>query len=260
MPRLALGIEYDGSAFRGWQSQAHAIGIQSVVEAALSKVADHAVAVVAAGRTDACVHACMQVAHFDSMAIRTERGWTLGGNTHLPKHISLLWAREVPDDFHARYSAEARSYRYIILNRAARPALAFDRVCWVRDKLDERRMQSAASLLLGEHDFSSFRAAECQAHSPVRNLQEVRVERHADRVTLDVTANAFLHHMVRNIAGVLLAIGTGERPVEWAAEVLAARDRRCGGVTAAPQGLYLVGVKYPPEYRLPTAMVLPPIG
>lgn len=252
MSRIALGIEYDGSAFRGWQTQMHAVAVQPVIEAALAKVADHPVEVVAAGRTDAGVHAAMQVVHFDTTVQRTERSWTLGANSNLPKHISVLWAREVPEAFHARYSAQARSYRYLILNRVPRPALDFDRVCWVRDPLDAPLMQTAANQLLGEHDFSSFRAAECQARTPIRRMYEIRVERHGELVTLDVMANAFLQHMVRNIAGVLIAVGTGDRPVEWVGEVLAARDRRQGGVTAVPQGLYLVGVRYAAALQLPS--------
>jgi len=253
MSRIALGLEYDGSAFCGWQSQAHALAIQSVVEAALSRVADHPVQVIAAGRTDAGVHAAMQVVHFDTQATRAERGWVLGATTNLPAQVSALWAREVPETFHARYSALARTYRYVILNRVPRPALAADRVCWVRDPLDESRMRTAAAHLLGEHDFSSFRAAECQARTPLRNVHEITVERSGTFIVLTVCANAFLHHMVRNIAGVLIAIGSGERPTEWAAEVLAAHDRTRGGVTAAPGGLYLAGIRYAASLALPSA-------
>lgn len=252
MTRIALGIEYDGSAFSGWQSQAHARGVQSVVQDALSAVADHPVEVVAAGRTDAGVHATMQVVHFDSCAQRSERGWVRGATTHLPIEVSALWAREVPEAFHARYSALARRYRYLILNRTARPALAAARVCWIRDVLDEARMQAGARHLIGEHDFSSFRAAECQARTPMRRVHEITVERRGEYVVLNVLANAFLHHMVRNIAGVLIAIGTGKRPPDWAAEVLAARDRRQGGVTAVASGLYLAGVLYAPSLQLPS--------
>lgn len=252
MARIALGIEYDGSAFCGWQSQIHGVGVQSVLEKALTQVADHPVEVVAAGRTDAGVHAAMQVVHFDTAATRTERAWMLGGNSNLPQHVSVLWAREVPEAFHARFSAQARSYRYLILNRTPRPAIAFDRVCWIRDALDVGLMQAAAARLLGEHDFSSFRAAECQARTPIRNLYEIKVERRGEVLTLDVTANAFLHHMVRNIAGTLIAVGCGERTVQWVADVLEARDRRQGGVTAVPQGLYLVGVRYAAALQLPS--------
>ena len=228
------------------------MGVQSVVEAALSSVADHPVEVTAAGRTDAGVHASMQVVHFDTQATRTERAWVLGATTNLPAQVSALWAREVPEAFHARYSAIARTYRYVILNRTARPALAADRVCWVRDPLDEVRMRAAATHLIGEHDFSSFRAAECQARTPMRNMHEIGIVRTGEHIVLTVRANAFLHHMVRNIAGVLIASGSGERSTDWTAEVLAARDRTQAGVTAPPGGLYLAGIRYTPSLGLPS--------
>ena len=252
MPRIALGLEYDGSNFAGWQSQTHARGIQGVVEAALSFVADHPVAVTAAGRTDAGVHAASQVIHFDARTVRSQRAWVLGANTHLDPQISVHWAREVPDDFHARYSALARHYRYRILNRQQRPSLEHQRVCWVRQPLDHRIMHEAAQSLVGQHDFSSFRSAQCQSPTAVRCLQSITLERSGDYVVMDVVANAFLHHMVRNIAGVLIAIGRSVRPVGWAAEVLQARDRAKGGVTAVPSGLYLVGVKYDAVFDLPS--------
>jgi tRNA pseudouridine38-40 synthase len=252
MPRIVLGLEYDGSAFAGWQAQAHAHGVQSAIEQALTMVADHPISVTAAGRTDAGVHAAMQVAHFDSQAIRTERGWVLGANSNLPPEVSVLWAREVPPAFHARYSATARRYIYAIQNRVPRPSLAANRVCWVREPLDHERMQSAAQHLVGEHDFSSFRAAECQARTPMRNVYDISVMRRGELVLLTVTANAFLHHMVRNIAGVLIAVGAGEQRVEWVEEVLAARDRTRGGVTAAAGGLYLTGIRYAPALGLPS--------
>jgi tRNA pseudouridine38-40 synthase len=254
MPRIALGIEYDGSAFRGWQAQAevHARGVQSAVEAALTIVADHPVEVIAAGRTDAGVHASMQVVHFDTTAVRSERNWMLGMNSNLPSSVSVLWAREVPDTFHARFSAFTRSYRYCILNRVPRPALAGNRVCWVREQLNHEVMHVAAQHLVGEHDFTSFRAAECQARSPVRQLHYIEVERRDQMILMSVTANAFLQHMVRNIAGVLISVGLGERPPQWVKEVLALRDRKRGGVTAVPQGLYLAGVEYPEELKLPS--------
>lgn len=260
--RIALGIEYDGSAFSGWQSQTHAKGVQSVVEAALREVASHRIDVVAAGRTDAGVHAAMQVVHFDTEAVRSERGWVLGANSNLPPEVSALWARTVPDAFHARYSALARRYRYVILNRMPRPALAAKRVCWVRDELDTERMQAAARHLIGEHDFSSFRAAECQSRTPMRRMHEITVTRHGELIVLSVLANAFLHHMVRNIAGVLIAVGTGERPDQWVADVLAARDRTAGGVTAPAAGLYLAGVRYSPRLGLPSepADIFPVFG
>jgi tRNA pseudouridine38-40 synthase len=252
MPRIALGLEYDGSSFAGWQSQEHARGVQSVVEEGLSIVANEKVEVVAAGRTDAGVHAAMQVVHFDTTAQRSERSWMLGAVSNMPKEVSVLWAREVPEGFHARYSALARRYRYVILNRVARPALNALRVAWVRDPLDEKRMHEAAQHLVGEHDFTSFRAAQCQSRTPMRNVYEISVTRRGELVELNVCANAFLHHMVRNIAGVLIAIGTGERPVDWTAEVLEYRDRRMGGVTAAPSGLYLAGIRYAPALNLPS--------
>jgi tRNA pseudouridine38-40 synthase len=255
MPRFALGLEYDGAAFSGWQSQAHARGVQAAVEEALTKVANHPIEVIAAGRTDAGVHATMQVVHFDSDSVRSQRGWVLGANTYLPSQVSALWICPVPEAFHARYSAFARRYRYVILNRAPRPALAVERVCWIRDALDVDRMQTAARLLIGEHDFTSFRAAECQARTPMRQMHEITVERHGEIVVISVLANAFLHHMVRNIAGVLIAIGAGERPESWAAEVLAARDRKKAGITAPAAGLYLAGVRYSASLGLPSESV-----
>ena len=252
MPRIALGLEYDGSCFAGWQSQFHARGVQTVVEEGLSVVADEKIEVVAAGRTDAGVHAAMQVVHFDTAATRTERAWMLGAVSNMPKQVSVLWARDVPEGFHARYSALARRYRYVILNRTPRPALNADRVAWVRERLDDKRMHEAAQHLVGEHDFSSFRAAQCQSRTPMRNMYEIAVTRHGELVVLTVCANAFLHHMVRNIAGVLIAIGTGERPVDWSAEVLSYKDRKLGGVTAVPGGLYLAGIRYAPALNLPS--------
>lgn len=250
MPRIALGLEYDGSAYAGWQSQPHAQCIQANLEQALSFVADQPVAVTAAGRTDAGVHAHMQVVHFDTTARRSGRAWTLGANTRLPADISALWAREVPAAFHARYSALSRSYRYLILNRTARPALDRLRAGWVRQPLDAQRMREAAGWLVGEHDFSSFRAAECQSSTPRRQVHSIDIDRRGDELSIEVTANAFLHHMVRNIVGVLISIGTGDREPIWARTVLEARDRRRGGITAPPQGLYLVGVRYPASFGL----------
>jgi tRNA pseudouridine38-40 synthase len=253
MPRIALGLEYDGSAFAGWQSQVHARGVQSVVETALTHVADHPVAVVAAGRTDAGVHAAIQVVHFDSPSVRSERNWVLGANANLPRQVTALWAREVPDSFHARFSAMARTYRYFILNRPVRPALRANAVTWIREPLDHEPMHAAAQQLVGYHDFSSFRAAECQSRSPMRRLQRIQVQRHGEILCLDVTANAFLHHMVRNIAGTLIAVGKGDQPTEWVGSVLAARDRKIGGVTAPPDGLYLAGIKYEGILSLPSS-------
>jgi tRNA pseudouridine38-40 synthase len=251
MPRLAIGLEYDGTPFCGWQRQDHARSIQAEVEAALSKVADAPVTVGAAGRTDAGVHALGQVAHFDSDAVREDRAWLFGANSILPPQISLTWVRPVPDGFDARYSARARTYHYLILNRPARSALRTNRALWVRAPLDVAAMQAATPALLGEHDFSAFRAAECQARSPVRQMQKLEVRRAGPGIVVECRANAFLHHMVRNIVGSLLRIGRGEAPPAWLGEVLAGRDRRAAGMTAAAMGLYLSRVHYPDELGIP---------
>jgi tRNA pseudouridine38-40 synthase len=250
--RIALGLEYDGSAFHGWQAQQEGLrSVQACVESALSRVADHPLRVVTAGRTDAGVHAAAQVVHFDTRARREPRAWVFGGNSHLPGDVSLLWARPVDDAFHARFSALARHYRYVILDRPSRPGLGRGRITWCYRPLDVERMAAAAAYLLGTHDFSAYRAVGCQAKSPVRTVHRLDVIRHGQRVVIAASANAFLHHMVRNIAGVLMAIGGGAREPRWAREVLEARDRNRGGVTAPPEGLYLVGVDYPSEYALP---------
>jgi tRNA pseudouridine38-40 synthase len=251
MPRIALGLEYDGTDFCGWQRQPAGRSVQACVEEALSRVADHPVEVYCAGRTDAGVNASGQVAHFDTTSERSLRGWQLGANSNLPPDASVLWARIVPDDFHARFSARWRSYRYRIVNRPSRSALERNRACWIPSPLDADRMQEAAGRLIGTHDFASFRAAECQARTSVRTVHRLDVRRCDDTITIDVRADAFLHHMVRNIAGVLLKVGAGDAPPEWAAEVLAARDRRCAGVTAPAAGLCLVAVGYDAACALP---------
>ena len=251
MGRLAVGIEYDGAAFHGWQRQAHCHAVQPAVEAALASVAGHAVSLTIAGRTDAGVHARAQVAHFDTEAQRPERGWVLGTNSALPPTVSLRWARAVPAHFHARYSAVARTYRYFILNRAVRSALAAGRCHVVFPPLEVALMQAAAHLLEGEHDFSAFRAAECQARSPVRRLESLRVWREGDWVRVEARANAFLHHMVRNIIGLLLVVGRGAAPPERAREQLESRDRRSGAPTAPADGLYFWQAHYPAQFGLP---------
>jgi tRNA pseudouridine38-40 synthase len=251
--RIALGIEYDGTSYNGWQRQKNGIGVQQRLEDALAVVANETVEVVCAGRTDTGVHASGQVVHFDSSADRSERGWLLGVNTNLPPDISVSWVQPVSDDFHARFSATGRSYRYVILNRLQRSALHRHRAWWVHQPLDERRMHKAAQSLLGEHDFSAFRAAGCQAHSAMRELRSISVVRCDDWITVDVSANAFLMHMVRNITGTLAAIGQGEQPVDWIREVLESRDRTLGGITAPPHGLTLVAVDYPEEFGIPAA-------
>lgn len=248
--KIAVGIEYDGSAYCGWQSQRGVRTIQDAVQGALGKIADHEVTVVCAGRTDTGVHAVEQVVHFETNAKRTMRSWVLGTNTHLPPDICLLWARPVPERFHARFAALSRQYRYIILNRPVPPAILARRVTWQHQPLNERHMHAAASKLIGEHDFSSFRALSCQAKHPIRTIYDVSVRRERYCVYIDVHANGFLHHMVRNIAGVLIAVGKDERPVSWVQELLSLCDRSKGGVTAAADGLYLVKVKYEPIFGL----------
>ncbi|MBI3772138.1 MAG: tRNA pseudouridine(38-40) synthase TruA [Gammaproteobacteria bacterium] len=249
--RIALGIEYDGSAFSGWQFQDHSPSVQAVVEAALSKVADQPVRVVCAGRTDTGVHAAEQVVHFDTEVERSLRAWVFGANANLPKEVVVLWATPVSEEFHARFKACRRRYRYVIYNRPVRPTFLAWRTTWDYRPLDVARMQAAAQMLIGEHDFSSYRAQGCQAKSPVRTVTRLDVSRQEELVFIDIEANAFLHHMVRNIAGVLLAIGAGEQPVTWAKEVLEHRQRALGGVTAPPSGLYLMAVEYPAEFQLP---------
>ena len=250
--RLAMGIEYDGGRYHGWQRQSHCDSVQARLEKAISRVADGPVEVVCAGRTDRGVHATHQVVHFDVEVERPLYGWQMGTIQHLPKDITVLWVQPVGEDFHARFSATAREYRYCVVNRSSRPALSAGRLTWWYRPLDADRMQEAAHRLLGEHDFSSFRGRDCQAHSPVRTLESIRVTRQGDYLLIDVRANAFLHHMVRNIVGSLFAIGAGEQPVEWLSEVLSARDRDVAGITAPADGLYLTGVEYPSVFGLPT--------
>ena len=251
MPRIALGLQYQGGAYAGWQHQPSSPSVQGALEGALGKIADAPVSLACAGRTDAGVHARGQVAHFDTRAQRTLRAWLLGANSELPPDISVSWVRPVPEHFHARYSAEARTYRYFILNRRARSALFARQATWVHRPLDAAAMAQAAALLQGEHDFSAFRAAECQAKSPIRRLERLTVERRGDWLVIEATANAFLHHMVRNIVGLLIAVGKGDAPPEWAAQVLSGRDRRRSAATAPAVGLYLWSVRYPEAFALP---------
>jgi len=249
--RIALGIEYDGSRFCGWQiqkdsQQAKTVRtVQGCLEQALSSVANHSVRVHCAGRTDTGVHGCEQVVHVDVQVERTEYSWVFGANANLPKDVSVLWAKSVSEDFHARFSALRRRYRYIILNRHVRPALESGYVTWEYRPLDVVRMNQGAQYLQGEQDFSSFRAYACQAKSPVRTVYDLKVSRDGEKIIIDIEANAFLHHMVRNIAGVLMSVGAGEREPRWVKDVLDAQDRVSGGVTAPAAGLYLRGVTYP---------------
>lgn len=251
LARMAVGVEYDGAEFHGWQSQPRARNVQDCVERALAAVADAPVRVVCSGRTDAGVHACGQVAHFTTAARRSEAAWVRGANSRLPRDVAVRWALPVADDFHARYSALRRHYRYVIVNCPARPALARGLAAWELRPLDEARMRAAAAALVGEHDFSAFRAAGCQSRTPRRQLFEIDVRRAGDRVWIDLCANAFLQRMARNIAGALIEIGAGERSAEWAGELLRARDRRLAAATAPACGLYLRGVEYPARHRLP---------
>jgi tRNA pseudouridine38-40 synthase len=252
--RMALGVEYDGTNYVGWQMQDNGPSVQAAVETALARVADHSLRTVCAGRTDTGVHALAQVVHFDTPAERSERAWVFGANTHLPKDIAVIWAKPVDEEFHARFSARRRRYRYVIFNRPVRPTFLAYRVAWEYRPLDVDRMAAAAQFLLGEHDFSAYRAAGCQSKTPMRRVEQIAVSREEDIVTIDIVANAFLHHMVRNIAGVLMTIGAGEQPVDWARQVLEARDRTQGGITAPPHGLYLVDVDYEPDYELPRVL------
>jgi len=249
--RIALGLEYDGTAYNGWQRQRTGKGVQEQLEAALSRVANEDIAVVCAGRTDAGVHASCQVVHFDTSSLRDDRGWLLGANTNLPDDISVTWSRHVDDSFHARFSATARSYEYLILNRLERSALHRHRAWWVYDDLDVASMQEAATALVGKHDFSAFRAAGCQASTATREISKLTLTRNGNWILLEVTANAFLQHMVRNITGTLVEVGRGDKAPEWARSVLESRDRKAGGMAAPPHGLTLVAVQYPPEFAVP---------
>ncbi|TBV11319.1 tRNA pseudouridine(38-40) synthase TruA [Stutzerimonas kirkiae] len=251
--RIALGVEYKGSRYRGFQRQRAGVpSIQECLEKALGKVAGgQRVTLSCAGRTDALVHACGQVVHFDTPVVRSMHSWVMGANMNLPGDISVTWAREMPRHFDARFSAMARRYRYVIYNDPIRPAHMAEEVTWNHRPLDIQRMREAARCFLGTHDFSAFRARQCQAKSPIKTIHHLELVEHGRLIVLDVRANAFLHHMVRNIAGVLMTIGAGERPPEWAREVLETRVRRTGGVTAHPYGLYLVEVDYPEEFELP---------
>ncbi|MDP6122952.1 MAG: tRNA pseudouridine(38-40) synthase TruA [Arenicellales bacterium] len=249
--RFAASIEYDGSLFCGWQSQQGVPTVQDAVESALTSVADQPVKVVAAGRTDTGVHSIGQIIHFDSQAVRTEDAWLRGGNTHLPPGVSIIWVKSVDDHFHARFGAIERAYRYIILNRPVRPSLYARKAGWDYRYLDCENMQQGAACLVGKHDFSSFRAAGCQASSPCRHLRVLDIHRHGEWVWFDVVADAFLHHMVRNLVGTLSSVGAGLHPPGWIRDVLMSRERSVAGVTAMPDGLYLVRVDYPSQFKLP---------
>jgi tRNA pseudouridine38-40 synthase len=259
--RIALGLEYDGTGFSGWQSQPGGNTVQDGLERALSLVAGESLRVVCAGRTDAGVHALAQVVHFDTTAVRPATAWVRGVNAHLPASVAVRWAMPVEGEFHARFSARARAYRYVLLNRPERPGVMAGKVGWCHRPLDLEAMRTAATCLIGEHDFSSFQAAGCQAKSPVKTLYGFEIDRGGDLVWFDCRGNAFLHHMVRNLVGALVYVGMGRQSPEWFAELLAARDRRLGAPTYAPDGLYLSGVEYDAAWGLPQAgriMGVPP--
>ncbi len=251
--RIACRIEYDGSCYNGWQAQPHlqVNTVQQTLEAGLSAVADAAVRVHCAGRTDTGVHAFDQVVHFDAPTERSSKSWVFGANANLPPTIRVHWAEWVVAEFHARFSATARRYRYVIANTPVRPALLQGQVTWCRRPLDAAAMDEASRFLLGERDFSAFRAAACQSTTPMREVQDIAVRRLGDLVVMDIKANAFLHHMVRNIAGSLMLVGAGQRSPNWIAELLQAGDRTVAADTAAPDGLYLAEVVYPDRFALP---------
>lgn len=249
--RIALGVEYDGSAYCGWQTQPNAPNIQDTLQAALSGIAGEPIAVVAAGRTDTGVHATEQVVHFDTRVERPLSAWVRGVNALLPPDVAVLWAHPVTEEFHARFSAQARSYRYLLINRPSRSAVCHGRAGWFHAPLDVNWMEQAARHLLGRHDFSAFRAAECQAKSPVRQLLRLEIRKRGDLVVFDLDADAFLHHMVRNIVGCLIYVGKGRHPPQWLAEVLEGRDRKLAAPTFAPDGLYLRRITYDQKWALP---------
>jgi len=255
--KYALGIEYRGTAYCGWQRQTHCDSVQQNLESALSFVANHPLELVCAGRTDSGVHAVEQVAHFESSAERSERAWVLGANCRLPRDIRIKWVHPVAEDFHARFAARARSYRYIVLNHTVPSALFHDMSAFEFRSLDHRVMHECAQVLVGEHDFSSFRAAGCQAKSTSRNVHEISVSREGDLVFLDIKANAFLYHMVRNIAGSLLAVGKGERNIGWFERVFKTRHRVLAAATAPAGGLYFLRDHYEDRYTLPTDIKKP---
>lgn len=252
MYRVALAVEYNGAEFHGFQKQSSGVAtVQEALEYALSQVAAETITLVCAGRTDAGVHGTNQIVHFDTLSIRPEKAWVMGVNALLPDTVAVKWARNVVPQFHARFSAHARTYRYVICNTPSRPALGYKQLTWERRSIDVDVMRNAAQALVGEHDFTSFRAAQCQAKSPVRTIHYLHIARCGDLVVIEVRANAFLHHMVRNMVGALLAVAVGDKSEDWIAQVLALKDRTQAGVTAKPHGLHLVAVDYPAEFNLP---------
>lgn len=255
--RIVAGVEYNGGKYHGWQSQDDVPTLQTTLEHSLSKVADQPVKVFCAGRTDRGVHATNQVVHFDTKAIRSDKAWLFGTNTHLPSSLSIQWVKEINESFHARFSALSRRYQYVIYNHPTRSALLSGKTTWVNKELDEARMILASRCLLGEHDFSSFRSAQCQSKTAFRHLFALDIKRQGKLLIVDIVANSFLHHMVRNIVGVLVEIGEGKKEIGWCEEVLLSKNRIYAGKTAPPCGLYLTGVNYSDEYDLPCAFKSP---
>jgi tRNA pseudouridine38-40 synthase len=255
--RIAIGVEYDGRGFCGFQTQPAGCGVQDALQRSLASIAGETIAVTAAGRTDAGVHATQQVVHFDAPSARPLSAWVRGVNTHLPPAAAVVWSRVVPADFHARFSATARHYTYLLLNRPERPGLSAGRVGWYHRPLEVAAMRAAAQSLLGEHDFSSFRAAECQAATPVRRLLRAEVTASGGLIRFEFTANAFLHHMIRNLVGALVAVGSSRHDPAWLVALLAARDRTRAPATFAPDGLYFAGADYPASFGLPAGRVEP---
>ena len=249
--RIALGIEYAGTPFNGWQSQPDGRGVQDVLESALAAIAGESVRAAAAGRTDAGVHAAMQVVHFDTTAARPASAWVRGTNSGLPPEIAVQWAQPVADEFHARFAAQARHYTYLLANCPVRPAILAGRIGWYHRRLDVAAMRDGAAALIGTHDFSAFRAAMCQARSPVKTLARAEVTAQGECIRFEFSANAFLHHMIRNIVGALIRVGVGNAPPAWIGELLAGRDRTRAAATFAAAGLYLTGADYDPQWQLP---------
>tara|TARA_B110000495_G_scaffold185487_1_gene183336 strand:- start:501 stop:1259 length:759 start_codon:yes stop_codon:yes gene_type:complete len=248
--RIAMGVEYDGSSYNGWQKQNIGLGIQTVVEKALSKVANHQINSICAGRTDTGVHARSQVIHFDTITDRDNYRWLAGVNSNLPPDINITWVKNVNDDFHARFSASKRKYSYKILNQKTRSSLARNYFWWVYDELDVNQMQSGAKYLIGKHDFTSFRATSCQASSPIREIFDIQIQKNDEHLRITLTANAYLQRMVRNIVGALVQIGKQEKDAKWMHDVLKGRDRKLAGIAAPAHGLTLLAVKYPNEFDI----------
>jgi tRNA pseudouridine38-40 synthase len=255
--RIALGLEYDGSAFCGWQTQPSACGVQDHLEDALERFADSPIEVTAAGRTDTGVHATAQVVHFDTEVERDQNSWVRGPNACSGEALRVLWSHVVPADFHARYSAISRTYRYLLLNEPVAPAILRHRVGWFHRPLDLDRMREGTKALIGEHDFSAFRDSQCQSRSPIRNMMGITIDREANLVVFTFRANAFLHHMIRNLVGSLVYVGAGREDPEWIGQLMASRDRKLAAPTFSPAGLYLSAVEYDPRFELPAFRPFP---